>query len=85
MDLQHDGSHFDVPSVEIMQHTPRNRSSRGDRLELPNTETLLLLAGQFHSAGGLVLLSGRPLGPQMSLPLARGINAQDEFVVDGRY
>jgi hypothetical protein len=24
MDLQHDGSYFDVPSVEIMQHTPRN-------------------------------------------------------------
>ena len=26
--------------------------------------------GQFRSAGGLVLLSGRTLGPQMCLPLA---------------
>jgi hypothetical protein len=27
--------------------------------------------GQFRTAGGLVLLSGRTLGPQMFLPLAR--------------
>jgi hypothetical protein len=29
------------------------------------------LVGQFGSAGGLVLLSGRMLGPQIFLPLVR--------------
>ena len=38
--------------------------------------------GQFRLAGGLVLLSGGKLGPQIFLPLARGINVQDELSLD---
>jgi hypothetical protein len=30
--------------------------------------------GQFRSAGGLVLLSGRKLGPQIFLPLANSLS-----------
>jgi hypothetical protein len=44
------------------------------RILFTNLDLDWFLVGQFRTAGGLVLLSGRKLGPQIFLPLANDMS-----------
>jgi hypothetical protein len=57
---------FGVPCVGIMQHTRETTPPAAIERNRTISGMLLLMVGQFRTADGLVLPSGRTLGPQMS-------------------
>ena len=57
---------FGVPCVGIMQRTRETTPPAAIERNRTISGMLLLMVGQFRTADGLVLPSGRTLGPQMS-------------------